>query len=419
MYVFNVRRETERYMYFQIKGKDSTPSREPNKWLKEKIKRCGCWFLINQRTEVNRLKMKIAYIIEVNPYLNSGIVKKIKDQTAFWKQQGHDVKTHIIWPYHKNEKKHLQGEVFSDMFVNALPNGFVKTYLTKITGISRVSRQLTSFNPDIVYIRQNIWYPGLTSVLSKYRTILEINSVDFMEMKFYSSLKRRVYMFGKNRILNVAKGIIAVSPDILQHYTSLKIPSTVVSNGINLSSFITRKNAEVESNVNLVFVGSKNMEWHGLDRVLDLAKEFEQYNFIVVGYDKKGFLADTPRNVTFCGWVDENELQRIYEKCHFGIGSFGNFLVGKNVDSTLKVREYLAYGLPVILGHHDVDFIESEFVLKITKEDNTFIDREEISEFIERYRKHVVPKGKLRIIDSVTKEQERLSFFTKICEANP
>ncbi|RAV29406.1 glycosyltransferase [Sinomicrobium soli] len=359
--------------------------------------------------------MKIAYLLEVNPYINSGIVKKINAQVKEWRKQGNEVYICVLWPRKKeNEKVYLQGSFFSNTILDRLvPDGFVKTYLTKMGSISRIASYLKGINPDVLYARQNIWYPGLTGVLARYNTVLELNTVDFMEMEFYSTIKKKVYLFGKNRILGAVKGLVAVSPDILRFYEKYKkeygLKSVVVSNGIKLADFHRKKKPVDGEKISLVFVGSKNMKWHGLNKVYRLAERLPECEFRIVGYEGKNY-----KNVSFYGWTNKEELEVIYTRSHFGIGSFDNHLVGKYVDSTLKVREYLAYGLPVILGHWDVDFRNSDFVFKATDKSGNLKNIRAIREFMQKYKDYTVSSEEIRIIESSVKEKERLEFFKEI-----
>ncbi|KAA1244326.1 glycosyltransferase family 4 protein [Aquimarina sp. RZ0] len=358
--------------------------------------------------------MKIVYVLEVDPYLHSGIIKKVNDQINFWRTKGNEVILLVIWATPKEDHiSYIQGKILSSKIANKLKGGFIKNYLNKILSVKNLSTELEKINPDILYIRQNIWYPKLSKVLQKYNTVLEINTVDTIEINYYSRLKKLVYLFGREKIIRSSKGLVAVSPDILSHYDKYDIQSIVVSNGINLSKISKIKNSTSLGRVNLVFVGSSNMKWHGIDRIIELANFFTEYNFDIVGYDKDDF-PNTPKNVKFYGWVDKNELEKIYAKNHFGLGSFSNHLVGKKVDSTLKVREYLAYGLPVILGHVDVDLNEEDFVFKATNEKGNFIDFEKIKTYIEKNRDLIVENKDLKIIESSTKEEERLEFFNTI-----
>jgi len=362
--------------------------------------------------------MKLSYIVEVDPLIHSGIIKKINNQIHIWQKQGHEVQTLILWPKAATKKttRYIDGQFISNRFLDGLPQGFLNTYVTKTIGINKVQKALRDFKPDVVYIRQGIWYPGLTSVLSRFKTVMELNTVDFLEMEFYSGLKKKVYLWGKKRLLEAISGLVAVSPDILQHYKAHSIPQKVVSNGIDLDKFDVLPKVTVQQNVpvNLVFVGSENMYWHGLDKILKLAVMLPEYQFNIVGYDRKNIEMPVTDNVTFYGWLNSDQLTEVYKKSNIGIGSFGNHYVGKNTDSTLKVLEYLAYGLPVIMGHRDVDFGDSDFVFKATGLDHEFLPLTTIKTFIETNKNRRVTHPEIHQVDSSVKERERLTFFEMI-----
>ena len=357
--------------------------------------------------------MKIAYILEVNPYVNSGIIKKVNDQTETWRKKNHVTKIFVVWPKPNSKATfYVTGPNQHFSHLDTLKDSFIKNYGNKILSVKKLKTKLREFQPDILYTRQNIWYPGLGSILEEHTTVLEINSVDFMEMGFNAKLKKWIYLLGKPRILKRVKGIIAVTPNILDHYKDYKIKKTVVSNGIDLGKFTNSRLKE--GKVNFVFVGSKNMKWHGVGMILKLAKELPQYNFKIVGYDGGGFSWKHLKNVFFYDWMNKEDLHALYRKCHIGIGSFGNSLVGKDIDSTLKVREYLANGLPVIAGHYDVDFREAGFFLKATNARNELIDSHEIIDFVEKYKYYVVEKKELQVIATENKETQRLEFMEEV-----
>lgn len=360
--------------------------------------------------------MKIAYLLEIDPYHNSGIVKKINDQVSFWKSEGHDVEVFNIWPANSTIfEVYLNATLFSNKFVNKLlGESFVKTYATKTLAAKKVKNAIKKFAPDLIYFRQNICYPGLLSILEVQTSIMELNTVDDFEMEFYSKLKKRVYFLGKQKTLNKAKALVAVSPSILEHYTTFNGLQTVVSNGINLAAIPQRTVVIDESPIKLIFVGSNNMPWHGLSTIFELARLLPQCEFHIAGYIKEDFPEIALQNVIFHGWVNKTRLTTLYKECHFGIGSFGNHLVGKPTDSTLKVREYLAYGLPVILGHNDVDFETSPFVKKVTNDAHQLIDISEIKQFLNKHKNRIVQQKDITVISSETKETARLTFFKDV-----
>jgi hypothetical protein len=58
------------------------------------------------------------------------------------------------------------------------------------------------------------------------------------------------------------------------------------------------------------------------------------------------------------------ELDAIFNRCDFGIGSLGRHRVGIQQIKTLKNREYAARGIPFIYSETDSDFNNKPYVLK-------------------------------------------------------
>ena len=65
--------------------------------------------------------------------------------------------------------------------------------------------------------------------------------------------------------------------------------------------------------------------------------------------------------VVFHGRMIGKELDEVYNKSVIAIGSLGLYKYNINCNSTLKVGEYLAKGLPIISGAH-ISMIENENV---------------------------------------------------------
>jgi len=84
----------------------------------------------------------------------------------------------------------------------------------------------------------------------------------------------------------------------------------------------------------------------------------------------------------------------------------------------LKVRRYLAYGLPVILGHVDTDFIGRDewYILSLPNTATNVADGlDSIRKFVADVKGRRVPRGEVEPILSVSaKERERLSFFREL-----
>ena len=96
------------------------------------------------------------------------------------------------------------------------------------------------------------------------------------------------------------------------------------------------------------------------------------------------------------------------KKCHICLGSFGIHKYGLKQSSPLKVREYLAYGFPVIIGYFDFPISNHnlDFILKVNPLNLNF---NLIKDFIEKYKYYEVDHSQIKnFVSSKEIEKEKL-----------
>lgn len=169
-----------------------------------------------------------------------------------------------------------------------------------------------------------------------------------------------------------------------------------ISNGIDFDSVKMKTTInDTSKELNLIGVAEIH-EWHGFDRLIKGLANFyakpQDYviKFHVIGYffssevenEFKKIIFDNhmEKNVILYGKKHGEELDRIFDKCDFGIGSLGRHRVGIDKIKTLKNREYAARGIPFIYSETDEDFDNKEYVLKVPA-DETPIDIKHIIDF--------------------------------------
>lgn len=110
--------------------------------------------------------------------------------------------------------------------------------------------------------------------------------------------------------------------------------------------------------VQMLFVASLFIEWHGLDKVIDAAiasdKDFVVHVVGEVGDSVLEAKAKACANIVLHGKLPHSQITALEQKCHIGLGSFALERKGMVEACPLKVRGYLAGGLPVYAGHPDV-----------------------------------------------------------------
>lgn len=118
--------------------------------------------------------------------------------------------------------------------------------------------------------------------------------------------------------------------------------------------------------IKIIWVGNPFL-WHGLDRIISEFAKLENVCLYLVGNKDKikrlcGSSILEKSNIHLLGERNIEELKYLYENCDFGLGSFGLDRINIKDGASLKVREYLYYGLPVIIGHEDSQLGSCEFV---------------------------------------------------------
>lgn len=170
-------------------------------------------------------------------------------------------------------------------------------------------------------------------------------------------------------------------------------------------------------------------KWHGLERLLlGLKQYYEDRNLffevivhIVGNIDDSGKIVynfGLNKKVNFHGFKKGKELDEIFNICHIGVGSLGLHKINFEYGSPIKVREYLARGLPCVVSYKDEDIEDScEFVLRILG-DYSPVDIKKIIDFVTNLQKKYkdnLPKEirnyALRKIDYRKKVDNLLNFL--------
>jgi len=173
-------------------------------------------------------------------------------------------------------------------------------------------------------------------------------------------------------------------------------------------------------------VGSPGQKWHGVDKVIYLASKFLKNTFHIIGPEKDEIIRlglKISNNVIFHGYLNQRELENIVSRCDIGVSSLAVHRKNMNEASSLKSRQYLAQGLPIIIGYQDTDLSEElDFVLNIGNyEDNVKDNIKEIETFSEEIKKmnpeHIISQSRTYLNYEI-KESKRLMFFKNILSIN-
>ena len=323
--------------------------------------------------------MRIAYLCDEDLSMSSGVHKKILDQIKIWSDRGNEVYLYSLRSKKSDPKKNsrLHNNVFGKFF--------------RHYGNSRnLNSTLLEFNPDIIYIRYIKYAPGLVGALRNHAPyIVEVNTNDSTEFglkNYWHGLYNRLT---RGFLLSNSNGFVAVTNELKDDkcFSSYSIPTVVIANGFSCSEVdYYSMNFCQSQRQQLIFVGSSKMPWHGLDKIYEMAKLIPDFDFHIVGPEISEVekIGVNLNNLIVYGHLAEREILDLFKKCDVGVSTLALHRIGMNEACPLKSRQYLSYGLPIIIGYKDTDFLNpQEFVLNIGNFENNVSDSiEKIKSFV-------------------------------------
>lgn len=208
--------------------------------------------------------------------------------------------------------------------------------------------QIKKLNPKIVLLLEVPTFP--------YDNEVKLNIKNF-----FSTIKDR---FWRNK-LDAIDRIVTFSND----RKIFNIETIQISNGVDFKNVPLKKNSlksnSLKSNsINLIGVASIS-HWHGYDRVIEGLKLYLDSDpdvnviFNIVGdgnpkvlndYKEKVSKYNLTDNVVFHGKLTGNKLNDVFDLSDIGVDALGRHRSKIFYNSSLKGKEYLARGLPIISG---------------------------------------------------------------------
>jgi len=370
--------------------------------------------------------MHILYLVTLDNEHDAGKIYKIRDRVNYWRSVGHTVRVWILSRDHEYAIRGLS-ELEGVKVFNAMPfhlplAGKLKwikkaeRYLRQVVSLRRLYRDIEFCKPDLVYYPQHIWLPGLARLLRQHLSVMEVNVIDTEEVKFTPLIRRWIYRAGRKSLIRSVDGLVCVTPEIEAKFRKYGKPSCVISNGIDLNR-IPLKRPDASRRAHLIFVGSADIPSQGIDLVIKLAQRLPQYVFHIVCPDLP---AGKQQNIISHGALHDTQLSTLYPQIDIGIGTLALFRKHMRQACPLKVREYIAAGLPLMLAYEDCDLPADPHILRLpdkpTELDETWISR--IESFIEENRMKRLPESIRLRVALEGKETLRLSFFEGLIEAH-
>jgi len=216
---------------------------------------------------------------------------------------------------------------------------------------------------NIVLLRYSMADPVQAFFAAWFRRVVTIHhTFEIEESAQVGGLKGRIKAAIERhlgaRTLARSSGIIAVTAEIAayeQLRLERRLPMLVVANGIDLSAQALARD-ERSGVPKLLFVASRFAAWHGLDLLLaavgQSSAEFELYLVGELPNAERQLAASDPR-IICTGYLAPGDIGNLMGRCDLGLSTLALSRKGMRDACTLKVREYLAGGLPCWADHQD------------------------------------------------------------------
>ena len=127
-------------------------------------------------------------------------------------------------------------------------------------------------------------------------------------------------------------------------------------------------------------------------------------------------------NITFHGYLKREDYLKVFRKASVGIDGLAIYRKKMDEACALKIREYAASGLPLILASEDTAFmgIEADWILRIGNDEGNVTDnREKIVKFAKDWRGRRNTHAEVAAyVDSAEVEKRRLLFLQQVYDKN-
>ena len=267
----------------------------------------------------------------------------------------------------------------------------------------KVLEQMDS--PDFVYIRR-------TYIDKEYLGFLRAIHTRWSACKII--VEQPVYPYDKDMLRSPYTAIQYVKELLFRkHYKDdidrfvtysdddeiLGVKTIRTMNGVNVSEMrMIHNDREYNTEeINLITVATL-VAHHGYERVIEGLYRYYQnggrrnifFHIVGEGPEKQRYFDMVKRynleaHVVFYGAKYGEELDKIYDLADAGLAAFGSYKEGVDKLCTIKVREYIAKGLPVVLGCEDNLFLgEAKQFGLILPNDSSAIEISRVVEFLDR-----------------------------------
>lgn len=351
---------------------------------------------------------------------DSGVGKKLARQIETWQAGGHEARLFLHTSRPASSSALVPAEVIP--YHSA---GTVATELARSRAARRLVEAVRAWRPDVIYLRLAMYVYPVHALAEIAPLVGEANTNDLTQHEGLGRVYALYNRLTRGLLLRRLDGLVTVSRELAESpaFTRYRKPTRVIANGIDLENFAP---LPAPSNVTprLAFIANPGYLWHGVDKLVTLARLIPDVHLDIIGYDTlpvgQDFIPSSqplPQNLHLHGYLPASKYRNILANADAAISSLALHRIGLEEASPLKSRECLALGLPLVLAYVDTDLrdLEADFLLRIpNKEDNIRTHAGTIHDFAYRMRGRRVERALISSLDQKVKERQRLQFFEEM-----
>ncbi len=276
---------------------------------------------------------------------------------------------------------------------------------------SAVIRRL---RPDVVYLRYMPTFPGAARPL---RLLKRQGGKLVLEFPTYPREAENSRFFWRRQVFRLTDRVLARIHPLVDLYTLIGEPcpggqlmgrpAMNIVNGVDVDVYPLHAPNVQSPAVRLLALASMS-GWHGYDRLLRALAAYRgeaDVRMEFVGGDGDGSLAawkalaeglGLAARVTFHGPLHGAALDQVVAACDVGVGSLGMYRYGLQTGMTLKLREYMARGLPFVTAAADPALPADPGFSLAVPNDDTPIDMAAVVAFAQNAKRDAAASARMR-----------------------
>jgi glycosyltransferase involved in cell wall biosynthesis len=343
--------------------------------------------------------MKALFLIFHGFSESSGITKKIRSQVKALKECNLNIYT---CHYEVLPNKHRVWMI-NDTVLKDLGSGKVAK-IKKRVSCEFISQFVAEEKIEFVYMRSYHNANPFTIKLVKQmrasgaKVVMEIPTYPYDQEYITPAMKLDLCVdkLFRHKLAQTLNAIITFT----NHKSIFGQKTIRISNGIDFSSISMKQNRnDTSRELHLIAVAEIHY-WHGFDRLIhglgkyyqDITNNYKVYFHLVGAFsgqrEKQEIMSaihsySLEPYVILHGAMHGHELDELFEKCDFAIGSLARHRSNITHIKTLKNREYAARGIPFIYSEIDEDFESMPYILKAPA-DESAVDIVRIIKFAQK-----------------------------------